>query len=409
MSERVPLFRPEAIPLGDSGAPLGTRPLPWAMVGAILAATLLLALGFSFFTGVSRKETLGGYLQPSGGAVRVLAPRTGTLARVAAAPGARVEAGAPLFLIVTPRDLEGGGSLAVERTAALDRQILALRSRLAAEQSRAGLDTDEARARLAGLRSEAGSLAQQRATQMERIATTEERLKALAPVRARGFISEDEMRNREEYLQSLRQGLSGIERQLAENWRGQEEAAIAARGVPATLADRSGALRAELADLERQRTEAGAEGAQLVRAPVSGKDVALRAEPGRPVAAGTPILTIAPGNGALNAVLFASPSAVGLIRPGQRVRLMYDAFPVARFGAHSGVVTRVWTAALPADESDGPSRYRVDVALDRQSVTANGAEAPLQPDMTLKADVVLEKRSLLEWLLQPLLSARARR
>jgi membrane fusion protein len=108
-------------------------------------------------------------------------------------------------------------------------------------------------------------------------------------------------------------------------------------------------------------------------------------------------------------VLFASPEVVGLVRPGQRVRLMYDAFPVARFGAQQGVVTRVSTAAVPVRETEGPVRYRVEVALERQSVAANGAEMPLQPDMTVKADVVLEKRSLLEWILQPLLAARARR
>jgi len=31
---------------------------------------------------------------------------------------------------------------------------------------------------------------------------------------------------------------------------------------------------------------------------------------------------------------------------------------------------------------------------------------PLQPDMLLKADVVLEQRSLMKWLLDPVFSAR---
>jgi len=32
----------------------------------------------------------------------------------------------------------------------------------------------------------------------------------------------------------------------------------------------------------------------------------------------------------------------------------------------------------------------------------------LQPDMTLRADSILERRSLIEWLLEPLLGARQR-
>ena len=45
-------------------------------------------------------------------------------------------------------------------------------------------------------------------------------------------------------------------------------------------------------------------------------------------------------------------------------------------------------------------------ALDRQDVTAYGERIPLQPDMLLKADILLDRRPLLAWLLDPLLSAR---
>jgi membrane fusion protein len=50
--------------------------------------------------------------------------------------------------------------------------------------------------------------------------------------------------------------------------------------------------------------------------------------------------------------------------------------------------------------------YRVTAALDRQDVEAHGQKIVLQPDMSLKADVLLEKRSLMSWLLGPLLSTR---
>jgi membrane fusion protein len=48
------------------------------------------------------------------------------------------------------------------------------------------------------------------------------------------------------------------------------------------------------------------------------------------------------------------------------------------------------------------------VALARQSIDAFGREVALQPDMTLSADVILEKRSLLEWLFEPLFGVRGR-
>jgi membrane fusion protein len=48
--------------------------------------------------------------------------------------------------------------------------------------------------------------------------------------------------------------------------------------------------------------------------------------------------------------------------------------------------------------------YRVVASLDAQSVRAFGRLYPLQAGMLLEADIVLERRSLLEWILEPLYS-----
>ena len=50
--------------------------------------------------------------------------------------------------------------------------------------------------------------------------------------------------------------------------------------------------------------------------------------------------------------------------------------------------------------------YKVTVVLERQHVTAYGQHVALQPDMLLKADILLDRRSFLTWLLDPLFSAR---
>jgi membrane fusion protein len=50
----------------------------------------------------------------------------------------------------------------------------------------------------------------------------------------------------------------------------------------------------------------------------------------------------------------------------------------------------------------------IDVELDQQAVTAYGKAWALAPGMRLSADIILEKRSLLDWLLDPLFAARQR-
>ena len=50
--------------------------------------------------------------------------------------------------------------------------------------------------------------------------------------------------------------------------------------------------------------------------------------------------------------------------------------------------------------------YKVTAQLDRPDIEAYGRRITLQPDMLLKADIILERRSLLQWLFGPLLSIR---
>ena len=54
----------------------------------------------------------------------------------------------------------------------------------------------------------------------------------------------------------------------------------------------------------------------------------------------------------------------------------------------------------------GTGKSSVIAALERPDIDAYGQKIPLQPQMLLRADVILERRSLLSWLLDPLLSAR---
>ena len=87
--------------------------------------------------------------------------------------------------------------------------------------------------------------------------------------------------------------------------------------------------------------------------------------------------------------------------------------PLQNFGAYGGRIVKVSRTVLtPADvpapvELKEPA-YRVTAALDRPDVDAHGGRVPLRPDMLLRADIVLDSRALMDWLLNPLLGAGAR-
>jgi hypothetical protein len=176
---------------------------------------------------------------------------------------------------------------------------------------------------------------------------------------------------------------------------------------PAEIDRRIGAL-----DLESAAAAARRE--IVVSAPEDGVVTAIQTESGGGVNTSVPLLSIIPSGSKLKAQLFAPSRVVGFLRPGQRVLLRYEAFPYQKFGQYEGTVTSVSRSAtspsLLSQQVSGLTSlfgsnapvYEINVALARQSVMAYGKPVPLQPGMQLEADVLIEKRRLIEWVLDPI-------
>ena len=58
----------------------------------------------------------------------------------------------------------------------------------------------------------------------------------------------------------------------------------------------------------------------------------------------------------------------------------------------------------PEQGEGGLPFYRVVAALDHSDIMAYGAEQPLRPGMLASADIRVDERTLLQWLLEPLYS-----
>jgi membrane fusion protein len=97
------------------------------------------------------------------------------------------------------------------------------------------------------------------------------------------------------------------------------------------------------------------------------------------------------------------------------VLLRHLAYPHQKFGSHRARVLAVSRNPLlpgelgyaPPDGSREPV-YRIKVALDSQSVAAYGRNEPLQAGMQVEADILLDRRRLIEWIFEPLLSLAGR-
>jgi membrane fusion protein len=138
-------------------------------------------------------------------------------------------------------------------------------------------------------------------------------------------------------------------------------------------------------------------------------------EPGQMVVAGMPLATLIPEGSRLEVHLFAASRSIGFVRAGQEVLVRYLAYPHQKFGAYRARVLAVSRNAMAAGElgfvpPDGSREplYRIKAALESQSVLAYGRPQPLQAGMQVEADILLDRRRLIEWIFEPLLSLAGR-
>jgi membrane fusion protein len=183
------------------------------------------------------------------------------------------------------------------------------------------------------------------------------------------------------------------------------------RQLPTLMEQKVQNLRNDLATTEQRIAEIKGRGAYVIRAPTAGRVSTMQATVGQSADPQRLQLEIIPEDATLRAELFLPARAIGFVEAGQRVRIMYDAFPYQHFGAYDGRVVNVSQTILTSSDAAGPIKlhepaYRVIAALERPDIDAYGKTVALQPDMLLKADVILEKRSLMSWLLNPLRSVR---
>jgi membrane fusion protein len=178
-----------------------------------------------------------------------------------------------------------------------------------------------------------------------------------------------------------------------------------------TQAEKIQALHNELSTVEQRIAELNGKQAYIVRAPIAGRISLLQVSAGQPADPQRLAMEILPSGSPLEAALFIPTRAIGFVEVGQKVRILYDAFPYQRFGTYEGKITKVSQTVLMKADTVAPIElkepaYTATVALDRPDVDAHGRKVALQPDMLLRADIILETRTLADWLLTPLLRAR---
>jgi membrane fusion protein, adhesin transport system len=141
----------------------------------------------------------------------------------------------------------------------------------------------------------------------------------------------------------------------------------------------------------------------VIRAPVDGIVNRINFQTvGAYVRAGDVILEIVPTGEALKLEAKIDPKDISSIRMNDFVRIRLSAYDSSKYGAIDGYVTSISPDAITDTSSGaGQSYYLLDISIDSGITLETGEEVVLLPGMTATVDVVSGKRTVLDYVWQP--------
>jgi HlyD family secretion protein len=125
-----------------------------------------------------------------------------------------------------------------------------------------------------------------------------------------------------------------------------------------------------------------------------------------------PLFTLVPQGNKIEAEVDVDSADVVRLRPGDSVRVKFDALPFQRHGTVTGTVRVITensfqpdkTAATPAKETDArPAFFRARVTLGPLALQDVPPDFRLIPGMTTTAEIIVGKRTIISYLLDPVI------
>lgn len=411
------MFRKEALVAKASkneiyGEIILASPINHTLISIFAIVFTLITVAFLFGGQYTKRVTAHGELIPESGVTQIYAVQSGLIKTRSVSEGQTVKAGDTLFVLSSDRKSQK--KLAIQETinAALQDKRSSLASAIRTTEHIHELEMEALRNNASTLTRERDNLDQQISLAVRKMALSEGSVKRYKGLMAQGYIAPEQLDQKQEELLEQKIRLKDLERSRADV---DYKYATVLRNISSTPLTQSN-VREELVRslqvIDQEVVENEAKYETVVSAPSDGIVTAIRGNVGQTAKVDEALAAIVPRGSKFQAHLFVPSRAIGFIRKGAVVGVRYQSFPYQKFGQAKGSVLEISEAPLlPTElppianpESSKEPMYRVTVELERQYVKAYGDVTPLRAGMLLDADVMLEKRKLYEWIIEPIYS-----
>jgi membrane fusion protein len=389
------------------------QPLSFYLISGFITAIVLSVVLFLVYGTYARRENVSGYLTPDKGLVKIYATSSGLISNIHASEGQQVKKGDLLFNISTQKTVDQKNDIDALLLDKIKKNKSNIQKKLKEQKRLTKHENLQFNDQIRGLKKEVSQIRSLIKTHTDKYKISEKQLNNLNQLLSKNYLNKSEYISKQEHLVDIKLQLEETRQQLNTKQNQLTEAQNLLSQLPIKSAIKISELNQQQTDIDQKIIEMGGRRTYALRAPASGRVTAIQAYPGSRVREDRPLLTILPIDAEFKAELFIPTRAIGFIETGQTVLLRYNAFPYQRYGLYEGTIDNVSEVILSPEELHVPVKleepaYRVSVTLNKQEISAYGKQFNLQAGMLLEASIVLEGRSLGEWLLAPIYSLRGR-
>lgn len=118
------------------------------------------------------------------------------------------------------------------------------------------------------------------------------------------------------------------------------------------------------------------------------------------------LIEIVPMNDELKITARVPPSDIAFLHPGQEVKVKISAYDPQRYGSLEGKLVRI--GANSVTDREGKVFFEIEVHTDKNHLGTEEKPLPITPGMVAQTEIITGKRSILEYLMKPVLRAKDR-
>lgn len=410
------LFRQEAVAHQCerlTGAISLAQPLSIKLTTALLVLIASTIIAFLYFADYARKETVHGFLIPNKGIIKSYAMQAGIIEQLLVQEGDFVEKGEPLIHFLVLQKNTDGHILSEQMILELTKQIALIEDEIVQHERIKTTQLRNLSVQQLALENEVTALKQQYEFMRQQLSVLKKQHADNEKLRQQAYISRRDYDTHQQNVLNAKQELKAIDRVLLQKNNQIAQLNFDMNNLPSRHMLQINQLRREQAQLNNQLSQIKTSYQFTITASHTGIVTAIQAVEGETIsqafAQSRPLIQILPEGAELVAELLLPTRSAGFIVKGQQSRLRFAAFPYQRFGFVESEITRIDQSLVIPNEMQIPVAinepvYRLRAKLNKQSIEAYGKEFPLKSGMLLEADIMLEERSIIQWLLEPLYS-----